>query len=80
MEFLNNSDHQVYAVMDSPVCHREFIIDPGFSVTQSVPKDYYSYYGYIGDVSSFSGTVFLSDDIHTWRLFITNKGAQLQTP
>ena len=80
MAFVNESDYAVFAVLDSPTCHREFTIDAGYSVEQSVPEDYYNYFGYIGGETGFSGQVYLSDDIHTWVLYISNTEARLQTP
>ncbi|KAF0108798.1 MAG: hypothetical protein FD146_684 [Anaerolineaceae bacterium] len=80
MEFRNNSSQQVLAVLSSPICYREFSITPGASVTQTVPVDTYSYYGYIGSDAGFSGSVWLSDNIHAWVLHISDTGAILETP
>jgi hypothetical protein len=80
MEFQNNSSQQVLAVLSSPTCYREFSINPGDSVTQTVPVGTYSYYGYVGTDVGFGGSVWLSDDIHTWVLYISDTGAILETP
>jgi hypothetical protein len=80
MEFRNDSSQTVFAVLSSPTCYREFTIDVGYSVVQTVPIDVYSYYGYIGSDTGFGGTVWLSDTIHTWVLYISDDGAILENP
>lgn len=80
MEFRNNSGQEVYAVLSSDICYREFAIDPGASVTMSVPIYTYTYYGYIGSDHSFAGVVNLSDPIHTWVLYISDTDAVLENP
>jgi hypothetical protein len=80
MEFENNTDMTVLAVLSSPTCYREFYVNPHGSVTQNVPVGTYSYYGYIGSDTGFGGSVWLSENIHTWVLHIWDTGAILQNP
>lgn len=80
IEYVNNSSQEVLAILSSTICYKEINVDPGSSITISVPISSYYYYGYIGSQISFGGTVYLSDVIHTWVLTFTENGASLETP
>ena len=84
MVFQNDSDQQVSVMIDSDSCHREFLVDPGNSVSQTVPIDVYYYGGYIGwDTDApvgYGGSVLLGYGDLPWIVYIDGTGSVLEAP